>query len=518
MARTSTETLASTASTPTEPAPPSINSSRSTSPPPPTSSVHSAQHDYPPSRPDERQQTQLAQPDRGKAAYLFLLGAFSIETLVWGLPSSYGVFLDYYQREGINGRHAGSSLLPLVGTVASGFIYLLGPPISILLNPRPRWRLHVIRLGAVLCSLSLLLSSFARESWQLLLTQGLLYSIGGSMAYYSTFYFLQEWFVERRGFANGVCFAGTAAGGLVLPFILNALLERYGAALTLRALAVSTFILLGAAVPLVRPRLPLPPKNLAEKQKKADDVDEAEAADQVAERPAVQKERVTLKKMAKNLKLWVFLVANSKSFSLASRFDLADPPRRQSAKHSATSSRFCTCRRMRQYSLGLSGSEGSALLACVNGACVLSRVGMGILSDKHSPHRLGLATMLASSVAVLVLWGVAATSLAPLLVFSVVMGLVSGGWTSMYSAIINSVVRDDPSLASHLFSTLSFTRGLGAVLCAPISSALISHPFAGASKHTAYGAANGRFGGVVLFAGLAMGMAAGCEGVEALLG
>lgn len=106
----------------------------------------------------------------------------------------------------------------------------------------------------------------------------------------------------------------------------------------------------------------------------------------------------------------------------------------------------------------------------------------------------------------------------------------------MYSAIINSVVResthtarltrthscspagDDPSLASHLFSTLSFTRGLGAVLCAPISSALISHPFASASKHTAYGAADGRFGGVVLFAGLAMGMAAGCEGVEALLG
>ncbi|BGP04984.1 hypothetical protein JCM10049v2_000786 [Rhodotorula toruloides] len=513
MAQMSTETLSSTATTPTEPARPSPSSSRSSSPPPPSSSVDLAQHDYPPSRPDERRQTQLAQPDRGKAAYLFLLGAFSIETLVWGLPSCYGVFLDYYQREGINGRHAGSSLLPLVGTVASGFIYLLGPPISILLNPRPRWRLHVIRLGAVLCSLSLLLSSFARESWQLLLTQGLLYSIGGSMAYYSTFYFLQEWFVERRGFANGVCFAGTAAGGLVLPFILNALLERYGAALTLRALAVSTCILLGAAVPLVRPRLPLPPKNLAEKQKKEDDVDEAEAADQVAERPAVQQERVTLKNMAKNLKLWVFL----------------------SAKLSATSSRFSTCRRMRQYvvpqsliapaahdcfsqSLGLSGSEGSALLACVNGACVLSRVGMGILSDKHSPHRLGLATMLASSVAVLVLWGVAATSLAPLLVFSVVMGLASGGWTSMYSAIINSVVRDDPSLASHLFSTLSFTRGLGAVLCAPISSALISHPFAGASKRTAYGAADGRFGGVVLFAGLAMGMAAGCEGVEALLG
>lgn len=57
--------------------------------------------------------------------------------------------------------------------------------------------------------------------------------------------------------------------------------------------------------------------------------------------------------------------------------------------------------------VGLSSANGSALLACVNGACVLSRVAMGVLSDKHSPHRLGFGTMLASSVAVLVLWGVA---------------------------------------------------------------------------------------------------------------
>lgn len=157
-------------------------------------------------------------------------------------------------------------------------------------------------------------------------------------------------------------------------------------------------------MPLVRPRLPLPPKNLAEKQKKEDDVDEAEAADQVAERPAVQQERVTLKNMAKNLKLWVFLVANSKSFSLASRFDFADPPR-QSAKLSATSSRFSTCRRMRQYvvpqsliapaahdcfsqSLGLSGSEGSALLACVNGT--LTSTGSTVSANLTRSSRRGM--------------------------------------------------------------------------------------------------------------------------------
>ncbi|GAA5897548.1 hypothetical protein JCM8208_003301 [Rhodotorula glutinis] len=480
---------------PPSPTPPSP--SLSLQPSPTRSSTNS--HSYPPRiAPVERPVPPLEPPDRGKAAYLFLLGAFSIETVVWGLPSSYGLFLEHYQREVVRGHAASSSLLPLVGTVSSGAIYLLGPPISFLLNPRPRWRLHVIRAGAMICSLSLLLSSFATAPWQLLLTQGLLYSVGGAMAYYSTFFFLQEWFIERRGFANGVCFAGTAAGGLVLPFILQALLEKYGAATTLQALSVSTFLLLGAALPLIRPRLPLPPKTLDIRHEKKEE-ESAHEVDAVVDEPLrpPQPEKVTAKRVLKNVKLWVFLAAN-----IGQAFGY-----------------FITLLYLPTYAsaVGLSGAEGSALLASVNGACVLSRVAMGVLSDKHSPHRLGLGTMLASSIAVLVLWGVASTSLPPLLVFSIVFGFAAGGWTSLYSSIINSVVRDDPALASHLFSTLSFTRGLGALLVAPISTALIAHPLHGPSASTAYGAAGGKYGGVVLFAGLAMGVAAGCEGVEAVL-
>ncbi|BGP53085.1 hypothetical protein JCM8202v2_000644 [Rhodotorula sphaerocarpa] len=142
---------------------------------------------------------------------------------------------------------------------------------------------------------------------------------------------------------------------------------------------------------------------------------------------------------------------------------------------------------------------------------------MGIMSDKKSPHQLGFFAMATSAVAVSVLWGVASTTLAPLIVFAVVMGLCSGGWTSLYSAMIKSLKADDPSLAAHLFSTFSFTRGLGALLCAPIASALISRPFSAASPRTAYGAANGEYGGIVLFAGMALAAGAGLEGVEWLL-
>ncbi|GAA5980523.1 hypothetical protein JCM10908_001679 [Rhodotorula pacifica] len=491
----STETLNSFAMTETIPPSLSTRSSRESSSPTPT--TRSSRASYPPSRAEtERELALIPPPDRGKAAYLFLAGAFAIETVIWGLPASYGLFLDYYQQHGVAGVRSGSSLLPLVGTISSGFIYVLGPPVSILLNPRPRWRLPVIRLGCCLCPLSLLLSSFANAPWQLLLTQGLLYSVGGAMAYYSTFRFLSDWFVERRGFANGVCFAGTAAGGLVLPFILEALLSRYGAERTLQALAVATFLMLGAALPLIRPRVPLPPARSAQPGKKNDPpaLDSAETADETARSTETASRPVTFRRVASNARFWAFLVAN-----VLQGFGY-----------------FVTLLYLPTFatSLGLPGSKSSAVLACVNGACVISRVAVGVMSDKQSPHRLGFFVMAASAVAVSILWGVASTTFAPLIVFALVMGLCSGGWTSLYSAIIKSMVADDPSLASHLFSTFSFTRGLGALLCAPIASALISHPFSGASAKTAYGTSDGKYGGVVLFAGLAMGVGAGLEAVE----
>lgn len=39
---------------------------------------------------------------------------------------------------------------------------LFGPPLALLLNPRPRYRVPAIRVGACICVLALILSSFAK--------------------------------------------------------------------------------------------------------------------------------------------------------------------------------------------------------------------------------------------------------------------------------------------------------------------------------------------------------------------
>ncbi|KAJ7262905.1 hypothetical protein C8J57DRAFT_1630657 [Mycena rebaudengoi] len=51
--------------------------------------------------------------------------------------------------------------------------------------------------------------------------------------------YMPECFVARRGLANGLLFAGTAVGGLILPLALPSLISKHGSSKTLRILAIS---------------------------------------------------------------------------------------------------------------------------------------------------------------------------------------------------------------------------------------------------------------------------------------
>ena len=68
--------------------------------------------------------------------------------------------------------------------------------------------------------------------------------------------FMSEWFVRRRGMANGVMFAGTSVGGLFLPLLLPNLINAYGVATTLRILSISIVVFILPSLPFLRPRLP----------------------------------------------------------------------------------------------------------------------------------------------------------------------------------------------------------------------------------------------------------------------
>ena len=69
-----------------------------------------AEEDFGPSQTDANL-TGIPPPDRGRAAYLFLLACFMVEALVWGFAFSFGIFQEYYTRE-----FAGQPNIAVIGT------------------------------------------------------------------------------------------------------------------------------------------------------------------------------------------------------------------------------------------------------------------------------------------------------------------------------------------------------------------------------------------------------------------
>ncbi|KAJ7745497.1 MFS general substrate transporter [Mycena olivaceomarginata] len=162
----------------------------------------------------------LPPADGGFGAWSFLAAAFAVEAIVWGFPDAFGVFLNsYLQDPRYASQKSATSLLPLIGTLSSGII------------------LFRLWLGAALCSGTLFAASYATQIFQLIILQGVLYAIGGSLLYLPCISYMSEWFIARRGMANG-----TSAGGLLIPLALPLLTGKYGLATTLRILGIGMAI------------------------------------------------------------------------------------------------------------------------------------------------------------------------------------------------------------------------------------------------------------------------------------
>ena len=93
-------------------------------------------------------------------------------------------------------------------------------------------------LGLGMVILSLLAASFANSVTDLLFTQGAMYGIGGAFLYNPFVFYLDEWFIERKGLAFGILWAGTGISGTLVPLIMEWGLEKYGFRIMLRFWAV----------------------------------------------------------------------------------------------------------------------------------------------------------------------------------------------------------------------------------------------------------------------------------------
>ncbi|KAH9820090.1 major facilitator superfamily domain-containing protein [Melampsora americana] len=403
--------------------------------------------------------------ERGRWTYLGAM--FVLETIIWGFASSYGVLLDYYLHSDFAKEPRANFLLPLVGTINTGLMALLIPFVSVILNRYPNVKSKAMFLGLMIMSPSLLLSSFSNHSIHVLFALGVGYGTGGVLVYYPALTYLPEWFPDRPGLANGIVFSGNGLGGLVFPYIIEILLARCGVRAMLRYLTLIVTISVGTSVYFVRS-----PKTASEVEKLEGETIFQTLGDLRA-----------LKAGA----LWVYILANILE----------------------TFSYFIPCLYLPNYahSQGLPALSGTTLLATINIANIVSRIIFGLLSDHFSTHLIGGATSLVAAASVVGFWGLLVTTGLPgLIVFSIIFGVTSGAWTSLYFSVIKEWKVDERTTLT-MYSLFALTRGLANIIVGPISSALLQST----TPHVSSRGFSSDYSNAIIFCAATMFAAAGIE-------
>ncbi|RFU72056.1 hypothetical protein TARUN_10208 [Trichoderma arundinaceum] len=380
--------------------------------------------------------------DTGKDAWLFLAACFVMEAMVWGFPFAFGIFQDYYRT---HEPFAGSSNTAIIGTCAMGIMYLDAPLILALARIYPRLGRLNPTIGLLMICVALALSSFSTTTTHLILTQGVLYGIGGSVAYNPCLMYVDEWFDRRKGLAFGLMWSGTGLGGFTIPLVLEALLSRYGFRATLRIWAVALFVMTMPLVYFVKPRLP----------------------------PSMTSHIKPLDwGFMKNRVFAIYQVGNfieGMGFFLPGIFL---PTYAQDV-------------------LDAGSFASAATLMVLNIGSVVGPITMGALVDRLHITTCVLISTAGAVFGVFLLWGLG-SNIGILYVFSLAYGVFAGSYTTSWPGIMKHIVKvataadktaigeghlDDVHASKYdplmVISFLSIGRGIGNIVSGPLSEALM---------------------------------------------
>lgn len=405
--------------------------------------------------PEEREMASLPPVDRGRAAWSFLIAGTIIEALVWGLPWSVGILHNYWAHEMFPGAE---STLTLAATLQTGLMYMTAALIGPFFTSFPQYSKHMQVFGLAVSSIALISSAFVTTPVQLVITIGVLFPFAGP-TYIPCATLLYEWFSERRGLATGIMFAGTGVGGTVFPFVVKALLTKFGYKATMISLGISFGLLNGIALCFIRRRIPLGRVGPRRAKPKVD---------------------------------WSFFRSPPVWIAIAIILCTA-------------MGNFIPSLWIPSYAETVRATkpDGTALLAIMNAASVPGNTILGFLSDRYPTRIVVPVTCALASMACLVLWGLGTTD-GLLVAFSIVWGFTALSFVGTWSRMISYISKDDPTLPTFFFCLFTVLKGIGNVTSGPISTGLLSiGPFAGAKG--AYGTTH--YGALLAFTGVSAGLA-----------
>lgn len=140
----------------------------------------------------------------------------------------------------------------LIGGVNFGVAMLMATPVTILVR---RYGTHVpLLIGVVLQTCGFIAASFARQIWQLYLTQGVLVGFGVGFQFIPSSAITSQWFDKKRGVANGITSAGVGVGGIIFSFATQAIISHISLAWALRITGLVSGVMNLIATALIRNR------------------------------------------------------------------------------------------------------------------------------------------------------------------------------------------------------------------------------------------------------------------------
>lgn len=285
---------------------------------------------------------------------------------------------------------------------------------------------RLTHVSGPICIAGLALGSFASTLEVLILTQGVAYGIGFLIFYYPILSMVNEYWIARRGMAYGVLCGASGVSGSFMPFVLQALLAKYGYRTTLRAMAVGLALLTGPFIPLLKGRLP------------------------PSERATIPRINWTF---FRSPLFWIYSVSN-----LLQGFGYFYP-----SLYLPSYASF----------LSLGDMSGAILLALMSVCQVGGQFVFGLLSDHRIPlDILACLSTIVAAVACFTMWRLG-ESLPVLAMFAIVYGFFGAGFTAIW-ARMSTAIADDVTAGPIVFSLLNFGKGIGNVLAGPVGGFLVS--------------------------------------------
>ena len=172
-------------------------------------------------------------------------------TLDIDILQSYGVYLSHYLAEDY---FPGATPLDyaFIGGIQFGAALLISPACTVL--TREVGRRWVMTAGCLMFAGGFVGASFAKQIWQLYLSQGLLIGLGIGSLFIPATAVLPQWFLKRRSLAGGLASCGSGFGGLAFSLGTAAMIEQISLAWSLRITGLIALVANGIGTFLLRDR------------------------------------------------------------------------------------------------------------------------------------------------------------------------------------------------------------------------------------------------------------------------